>query len=240
MLTDYETAAMRAMQEEWLPGTAVIQTNVPARDGAGGLEAVGSPVGAVPAMSTRVLVLNGPNLNMLGIREPQTYGAQTLADVEAMCRAEGVLLGLDVECRQSNRAGELCEWIQEGYGKIQGIGINPARGHAIPALSPRPTMGVQVTFRRAAIEPERVLREIARGGDCVAQQPQPRGLVAAGSLGALRVTATPDSCVPVTLTASPMVRGSWVIADYYADLPDLSPVTRLRIEVGSTACSSAV
>ena len=76
-------------------------------------------------MSKRVLVLNGPNLNMLGIREPKTYGSQTLADLEAMCKAEGKKLGLTVQCRQSNREGELCEWIQQAYGKKDGIIINP-------------------------------------------------------------------------------------------------------------------
>jgi 3-dehydroquinate dehydratase-2 len=76
-------------------------------------------------MAKRVLILNGPNLNMLGIREPKTYGSQTLADIEAMCKAEGKKLGLTVECRQTNREGELCEWIQEAYGKKDGIIINP-------------------------------------------------------------------------------------------------------------------
>lgn len=76
-------------------------------------------------MVKRVLILNGPNLNMLGIREPKTYGSQTLAQIEAMCKAEGKKLGLTVECRQTNREGELCEWIQEAYGKVAGIVINP-------------------------------------------------------------------------------------------------------------------
>jgi 3-dehydroquinate dehydratase-2 len=76
-------------------------------------------------MPQRVLVLNGPNLNMLGIREPKTYGTQTLADIEAMCVAEGKTLKLTVQCRQSNREGELCEWIQQAYGKQDGIIINP-------------------------------------------------------------------------------------------------------------------
>lgn len=76
-------------------------------------------------MPKRILLLNGPNLNMLGIREPQTYGSQTLADIEAMCTAEGKRLGLAVECRQSNREGELCEWIQAAYGNTDGIVLNP-------------------------------------------------------------------------------------------------------------------
>lgn len=76
-------------------------------------------------MPKRVLVLNGPNLNMLGIRDPKIYGSQTLADIEAMCKAEGKRLKLTVECRQSNREGELCEWIHEAYGKKDAILINP-------------------------------------------------------------------------------------------------------------------
>ena len=75
-------------------------------------------------MAKRVLVLNGPNLNMLGTREPGTYGSQTLADIEAMCVAEGKKLGLEVTCRQTNREGELCEWIQQALGKFEGIIIN--------------------------------------------------------------------------------------------------------------------
>jgi len=77
-------------------------------------------------MPKHVLVLNGPNLNMLGIREPKTYGSQTLGDIEAMCKAEGKRLKLSVECRQTNREGELVEWIQGAYGKVDGIVINPA------------------------------------------------------------------------------------------------------------------
>ena len=77
-------------------------------------------------MPKRVLVLNGPNLNMLGIREPKTYGSQTLADIEAMCRAEAKKLKLTLDFKQTNREGELCEWIQDAYGKVDGIVINPA------------------------------------------------------------------------------------------------------------------
>ena len=76
-------------------------------------------------MPKRVLVLNGPNLNMLGIREPKTYGTQTLADIEAMCKAEGKKLKLTVECKQTNREGEICELIQACYGKTDGIVLNP-------------------------------------------------------------------------------------------------------------------
>lgn len=76
-------------------------------------------------MAKRVLVLNGPNLNMLGVREPGTYGNQTLADIDKMARAEGKALGLSVTTRQSNHEGELVTWIQEALGKFEAIVINP-------------------------------------------------------------------------------------------------------------------
>ena len=78
---------------------------------------------------TAALVLNGPNLNLLGTREPGVYGHATLADVEAGCRATGVELGLEIECRQSNVEGELVEWVQEAGrrqadGELVGVVLN--------------------------------------------------------------------------------------------------------------------
>ena len=73
-----------------------------------------------------ILVLNGPNLNMLGIREPEHYGTQTLADLEAMIAAEAERLGVTVEFYQSNHEGALVDKIQAAYGKADGILINPA------------------------------------------------------------------------------------------------------------------
>ena len=73
-----------------------------------------------------ILVLNGPNLNMLGIREPEHYGTQTLADLIAMIEAEAERLGVTVECYQSNHEGDLVDKIQAAYGKADGILINPA------------------------------------------------------------------------------------------------------------------
>lgn len=73
-----------------------------------------------------VVVLNGPNLNMLGKREPQIYGRDTLADVEKACRARGKTLRLAVDFRQSNHEGELVGWIQEARGKAAGLVINAA------------------------------------------------------------------------------------------------------------------
>ena len=76
-------------------------------------------------MTRPVLVLNGPNLNLLGRREPGIYGEMTLADIEAMCVREGAHLGLEVTCRQSNSEGELVTWIQEAAGVFEALIINP-------------------------------------------------------------------------------------------------------------------
>ena len=76
-------------------------------------------------MPKRILVLNGPNLNMLGVREPGTYGSQTLADIEKMCVAEGERLGLTVTCKQSNIEGELVTWIQQSLGTQDALILNP-------------------------------------------------------------------------------------------------------------------
>lgn len=86
-------------------------------------------------MAKRILVLNGPNLNMLGTREPQTYGSQTLADIEAMIGAESRSLGLEVECRQSNIEGELVTWIQQAMGSFDALVLNPgAYSHTSVAI----------------------------------------------------------------------------------------------------------
>ena len=73
----------------------------------------------------KILVLNGPNLNMLGIREPDIYGRATYNDLVSLVEAEGELLGIDITCRQSNHEGELVDWIQQAYGCYDGIIINP-------------------------------------------------------------------------------------------------------------------
>ncbi len=77
------------------------------------------------AAAPRVLLLNGPNLNMLGTREPEVYGRATLADLEAACRGRAGELGLGLECRQSNHEGELVDWIQGARGSADGLVINP-------------------------------------------------------------------------------------------------------------------
>jgi 3-dehydroquinate dehydratase-2 len=78
-------------------------------------------------MAKIIYVLNGPNLNLLGTREPQKYGSATLDDVEALCRRAAKEVGLAVVFRQSNHEGEIVDWIQEaGAKKAAGIIINPA------------------------------------------------------------------------------------------------------------------
>ena len=78
-------------------------------------------------MVKTIYVLNGPNLNLLGTREPEKYGHATLADVEKLCRASAARFGLDIEFRQSNIEGELVGWIQEAHAKgAIGVVLNPA------------------------------------------------------------------------------------------------------------------
>ena len=83
-----------------------------------------------------LLVLNGPNLNRLGLREPGIYGAQTLEDLERQCEAWGAELELSVTCRQSNYEGQLLEWVQDAEEQgFTGIVLNPgALTHSSYAL----------------------------------------------------------------------------------------------------------
>jgi len=70
------------------------------------------------------LILNGPNLNLLGTRQSEVYGTTTLDDIEVMCAQKAAVLGVSIECRQSNHEGVLIDWIQEARGVFDGIIIN--------------------------------------------------------------------------------------------------------------------
>jgi 3-dehydroquinate dehydratase II len=86
--------------------------------------ATGGESGRV-AKAQKVLILNGPNLNLLGTREPAVYGKATLADIEAQCGKQAKTLGLTIDFRQSNSEGDLVGWIQDARGGIAGIVMNP-------------------------------------------------------------------------------------------------------------------
>ena len=74
----------------------------------------------------KLLILNGPNLNLLGQREPGIYGAQSYADLVALIQENAKRLGVEAEVRQTNHEGVLVDWIQQAYGVFDGIVINPA------------------------------------------------------------------------------------------------------------------
>jgi 3-dehydroquinate dehydratase-2 len=86
-------------------------------------------------MSGRIYLLNGPNLDLLGEREPHLYGRSTLADVEALCRASATALGLELVCHQTNAEHEMIGWLHEARSAA-GIVINPAAFcyHSVPIL----------------------------------------------------------------------------------------------------------
>ena len=77
-------------------------------------------------MTVRIMVLNGPNLNFLGIREPHIYGSTTLNEIEASCHELGKYLGVSISFHQSNLEGELVGWIQSARGQADAIVMNPA------------------------------------------------------------------------------------------------------------------
>ena len=76
--------------------------------------------------TVRILVLNGPNLNMLGVREPEIYGKETLDDIRTDCDAHAASAGVSLDFRQSNSEADLIDWIQQARDTADGIIINPA------------------------------------------------------------------------------------------------------------------
>ncbi|HEY3911377.1 MAG TPA: type II 3-dehydroquinate dehydratase [Stellaceae bacterium] len=125
-------------------------------------------------MST-VFVLNGPNLNLLGVRDPSVYGRDTLADIEARCLARAAPLGLQIEFRQTNHEGQLVDWIQEARGSGDGIVLNAgALTHTSVAVldallaSDLPVIEVHLSniFRRERFRHHSFVSLAARGVIC--------------------------------------------------------------------------
>ncbi len=138
------------------------------------------------ARTHTILILNGPNLNLLGTREPEVYGRETLADVERACAKTARTLGLAIDFRQSNREGELVDWIQEAREHHAGIVINAgAYSHTSVAIldallaAERPVIEVHLSnlFKRDAFRHHSYISQAAQGVIC--------GLGAAGYLYAL-------------------------------------------------------
>ena len=86
-------------------------------------------------MPKPIYVLSGPNLNLLGSREPHIYGTTTLEDVRGLCQTRARVLGYEIEFRQTNHEGELIDWVQEARGSASALVLNPAGyGHTSIAL----------------------------------------------------------------------------------------------------------
>lgn len=127
------------------------------------------------AIEPSVLILNGPNLNMLGVREPAIYGSETLDDVEGLCQERAEALGLAVDFRQSNHEGELVSWVQQARGEHDAIIINAgAYTHTSIALldaltlAELPVIEVHLSniFRREPFRHHSYISAVAKGVIC--------------------------------------------------------------------------
>ena len=120
----------------------------------------------------KVLFLNGPNLNLLGLREPETYGRRTLAEIEAAVRARAAELGMEVDWRQTNYEGQLVEWIQQSVDSADVIILNAAAyTHTSIALRdaiaavPTPVIEVHLSnvYAREPFRHRSMIAPVARG-----------------------------------------------------------------------------
>jgi 3-dehydroquinate dehydratase II len=127
------------------------------------------------ATGRTILVLNGPNLNLLGTREPAIYGRASLADIEKACRQRAESLDLGLDFRQSNHEGQLIDWVQAARGQMAGIVINPGGlSHSSIALldaliaADLPVVEVHLSniFRREPYRRHSFISEGARGVIC--------------------------------------------------------------------------
>lgn len=124
---------------------------------------------------TKIMVINGPNLNMLGIREKNLYGTTGYDALVKLIQSAAKERGIEVDCRQSNHEGDLIDWVQEAYFKhYDGIVINPggythtsiALGDAVHAIAPLPVVEIHVTDINAREEYRHVSYEAPY---CIAQ-----------------------------------------------------------------------
>lgn len=129
---------------------------------------------------TKIMIINGPNLNMVGIREKNIYGTMSFTDMIAMIKEEGLKRNVEVDCRQSNHEGTLVDWIQEAYFEnYDGIVINPgaythtsiALADAVKAIAPIPVVEVHISdistreeFRHISYEAPYCLTQIKGHG----------------------------------------------------------------------------
>ena len=128
---------------------------------------------ANPSANQPILVLNGPNLNLLGVREPEIYGRDVLADVKALCLRAAEEFGRSVDFRQSNHEGVLIDWIQQARTEHAGIVINPAAySHtsvalhdALAALDGKPIIEVHISniHKREAYRHHSYVSSVADG-----------------------------------------------------------------------------
>lgn len=126
-------------------------------------------------MPQTILILNGPNLNLLGSRQPEIYGRRTLNDISALCATRGAELGFEIDFRQSNDEGELVRWVQEARGRCAGLIVNAgAYSHTSVALLDAllacevPTIEVHLSnlFKREPYRHHSYVSQAARGMIC--------------------------------------------------------------------------
>jgi 3-dehydroquinate dehydratase-2 len=148
----------------------------------------------------RILILNGPNLNLLGEREPEIYGSTTLAAIEASCRNYAGFLGADLDFRQTNHEGVLVDWIQEARKTFDALIINPAgcSFHSVPVLDalkifPGPVIELHISniHARDAAHRHSLLSQAATAVIC--------GLGPYGYILALQAAARMVGAMPETL-----------------------------------------